>query len=234
MISGLIRKLFIVAVFALGVFLAFRFGLIPQRYSPIPPIDLAKPTPLVLDWQLAMLAKDRGLCAGLITQNGIEARPIDNRVFDRGCGWENAVSILRISDAQVRVSAVSCAVAAGLALWMRHVVQPEAVRLFGAQVVEVRQLGTFACRNVRGSQWFRNRRSQHATANAIDIAAFRLSNGEMIEVLRDWPTKGPKAEFLRNVHRGACRYFRVTLGPDYNAAHENHFHFDRGPFWRCR
>jgi hypothetical protein len=25
----------------------------------------------------------------------------------------------------------------------------------------------------------------------------------------------------------------VVLGPDYNAAHNNHFHLDRGLFWRC-
>ena len=27
---------------------------------------------------------------------------------------------------------------------------------------------------------------------------------------------------------------RVAVGPAYNAAHGDHFHFDRGPFSRCR
>jgi hypothetical protein len=26
----------------------------------------------------------------------------------------------------------------------------------------------------------------------------------------------------------------VVLGPDYNAAHRNHFHLDMGPWWVCR
>ena len=27
---------------------------------------------------------------------------------------------------------------------------------------------------------------------------------------------------------------RVAVGPDYNAAHWNHFHLDRGMFTRCQ
>jgi hypothetical protein len=77
-------------------------------------------------------------------------------------------------------------------------------------------------------------RSQHATANAIDISGFTLDGGRQISILRDWTSKGPEAAFLKEVHHRACRYFRVALGPEYNAAHKNHFHFDRGAFSRCK
>jgi hypothetical protein len=36
------------------------------------------------------------------------------------------------------------------------------------------------------------------------------------------------------VHQGACGLFTGVLGPRYNQAHADHFHFDRGPFGICR
>ena len=32
----------------------------------------------------------------------------------------------------------------------------------------------------------------------------------------------------------ACRVFAAVLGPDYNAAHHDHFHLDRGGWGTCR
>ncbi|MGI9478102.1 MAG: extensin family protein, partial [Hyphomicrobiaceae bacterium] len=32
----------------------------------------------------------------------------------------------------------------------------------------------------------------------------------------------------------ACHYFRVALSPAFNAAHRDHFHFDRGILWTCQ
>ena len=80
----------------------------------------------------------------------------------------------------------------------------------------------------------RNRRSEHATANAIDISGFRLADGTRISVRRDWNGERKKSQFLRAVHQRACGYFRVALSPDFNRAHHDHFHFDRGFLWTCR
>ena len=62
----------------------------------------------------------------------------------------------------------------------------------------------------------------------------RLEGGDRISVLKHWKAGGKKAEFLRAVHSGACGYFRVALSPNFNAAHKDHFHFDRGSLWTCR
>jgi hypothetical protein len=37
---------------------------------------------------------------------------------------------------------------------------------------------------------------------------------------------GGKAQFLRAVHRAACKTFGTVLGPEANHAHKNHFHLD--------
>ena len=76
--------------------------------------------------------------------------------------------------------------------------------------------------------------SQHATANALDVAAFRLADGRTVSIARDWRGGDSKAQFLRRVRDGACHTFNGVLGPDYNSAHRDHLHLDRGPYRVCR
>jgi hypothetical protein len=102
---------------------------------------------------------------------------------------------------------------------------------FGSTVSRVQHVGTYNCRNVYHRE--QGRRSQHATANAIDIAGFTLANGREVRLLRDWKAEGAPGAFLREVRDGACRYFGAVLGPDYNAAHRDHFHLDKGLWSRC-
>ena len=71
-------------------------------------------------------------------------------------------------------------------------------------------------------------------ANAVDIAAFKLADGRIVDVKSNWGTDTPEGKFLKKMHSGACRLFSVTLGPDYNAAHADHFHFDMGSGDLCR
>ena len=35
-------------------------------------------------------------------------------------------------------------------------------------------------------------------------------------------------DFLRAVHRAACRRFDIVIGPDGDAYHRDHLHFDLG------
>ena len=76
--------------------------------------------------------------------------------------------------------------------------------------------------------------SQHASANAIDIASFTFADGSRITLLQDWNDADAKGRFLREVRNGACPIFGAVLSLDYNAAHRNHFHFDMGPGKVCR
>ena len=40
--------------------------------------------------------------------------------------------------------------------------------------------------------------------------------------------------FLRLVHASACKRFGTILGPEYNAAHRDHFHLEAGGGGFCR
>jgi len=230
----LIRILF-ASVIVGAISLVFRQGLLPAHLTPLPRLDLANPLPLVVDWQLAELRYDRELCAETIATPGIiKARQIADRPLKNGCGWVNAIRMSEAGGASIGVGRVSCQVGAALALWVKYVVQPEAQRIFGERVSKIQNFGTYSCRNIIGNSLWRDRRSEHASANAIDISGFKLTGGERISVQKDWRGKGKKAEFLRAVHSGACSYYRVALGPNFNAAHKDHFHFDRGILWTCK
>lgn len=69
---------------------------------------------------------------------------------------------------------------------------------------------------------------------AFDIAGFVLEGGERIRVLTDWSGDAPASRFLHEVRDGACRFFDAVLSPDYNEAHRDHLHLDRGPYRTCR
>lgn len=129
---------------------------------------------------------------------------------------------------------VTCPVAAALEIWRRDSVAPAARRIMGSEIARIEHLGAYSCRRMYGGR--RGPWSEHATANAIDIAAFVLEDGRRISVLEDWNGDGPRARFLRSVRKGACTSFATVLSPDYNAAHADHFHLDQDDRWAgvCR
>ncbi len=232
------RRLFsrlLLALLLAGIaFATLRLGWLPQRFSPFPPIALDTPPSWFVDTRLAALRLDRPLCDAVLKEPHIDATAIPDQPYKDGCGWQNAVRFSKAGGAKIGAEKLTCEMAAAMALWIEHDVQPLAQAMFKARVAAIGDMGIYDCRNILGNPLMKNVRSQHATANAIDISGFTLEGGKQISVLRDWPGKGPESDFLKEVHRRACRYFRVALGPEYNAAHKNHFHFDRGAFSRCR
>jgi hypothetical protein len=223
--SKIISALVLLALLALG---AVRFGLVSEGLNPFSPLALDDPGQWFVDFKLAALRDDPALCRAVLDQRHVDAAPVPDRPLRDGCGWSNSVAFSRIGGAGLAVRPLTCEMTAATALWVIQDVQPAARAAFGSGVAEIHHMGTYSCRNIAGS----NRRSQHAKANAIDISGFTLEDGRHVSV-RDWNRGGPKAAFLNSVYDSACRYFRVTLGPDYNAAHADHFHFDRSGFWMC-
>ncbi|MFV0369226.1 MAG: extensin family protein [Hyphomicrobiaceae bacterium] len=213
---------------------AFWLGFIPQRYSPLPRLSLSEPGQWFVDLKLAALRRDREQCAALLSFPELTARQIEDKSIRNGCGWQNAVRVSSAGGATLSMGSLTCEMAAGLALWITHDVQPLAQEILGARVTRIEHMGGYACRNIIGSKVLKGFRSQHATANAIDISGFKLSDGRSVRLTRDWKGNDAESRFLKAVHRSACQYFRIALGPEFNAAHYDHFHFDRGPFVRCK
>ena len=211
--------------------LAFAASLPFPRLWALRPLDLSAPDQWFIHWRLAAIRSDRDLCRIVVAPPHVQSSPVPDAVASEGCGWQNSERVTAMAGARISVDKLTCELTAGLGLWMIHEVQPEAVRLFGHKVGEVHHVGGYSCRNIDGSS---GERSEHAAANALDITAFTLANGQRISVLRGWPQEGAEGAFLRHIHARACRYFPVALGPAYNAAHRDHFHYDRGAARKCK
>ena len=218
------------AAIAAGAWFGFRL----PRVSDVWPIDLGRPGGWLVDRQIADLRFDPELCQRVLTAPAIEAKAVADATPKPGCGWSNAVVIAAAGGARMEINPATCELAAALALWMTHVVQPTAVEVLGSKVASIEHLGSFACRNIRGSPSSAHHPSQHASANALDIAGFRLADGRRVRISASWGRPGPEAQFLAAIRKEGCRYFRVAIGPDYNAAHKDHFHLDRGRWRACR
>jgi len=204
----------------------------PDAWNPWAVLDVAQPPNVLTPYKLSRLRDDPQLCTQALATSSLRQRKQADSPASARCPLTN---VLRVEGGQARLSSsflASCPLAVAYALFEQHGLQPAAQRAFGQRVAQVDHLGSFACRNVYNRQ--QGALSQHATANALDISGFRLADGQRIVLAKDWQGQGAKAAFLRDVHKAACESFNTVLGPDYNAAHHNHFHLDMGRWQVCR
>lgn len=203
---------------------------LPYRYNPFAPLDLRQPPDRLTSFRLRRTARDIDMCVSTLRAADIAVTRVPDDIQANGCGWREAVFVSPAGTSLSGPITTTCTIMTSFALFERYGVQPAARRHFGRDVARIEHLGTYACRPIAG----RSRLSQHASANAIDISAFVLEGGGRISLVGDWDGSGPQAAFLREVRDEACRWFNVVLGPDYNSAHADHFHFDNGPARICR
>ena len=202
----------------------------PPRHNPFAPVDLTDRPGLGTGHQLARAARHPQVCFPALDKAGVLYTPLDDAPKGEKCGLYNALTLDRTLTPYSATLRMTCGEAAALYVWERHVARPAAVDILGSPIARIETYGSFACRNIARS----NRRSQHASANALDLAGFRLEDGTRITVARDWNGDDDKAHFLRDVKAAACNVFKITLSPEYNAAHHDHFHVDMGGFGMCR
>ena len=202
----------------------------PAQHNPFKELSLEDPIGIATYRKLTHAKHNPDECFDALDAAGLLYTPREDQSTGKGCGFQNALTLDRSTTPYSATLAMTCAQTAALYIWERHVLLPEAEAQLGSPVSEIVTYGSYACRNMAGSR----RRSQHATANAIDIAAFKLADGRIVDVKSNWDRNTPEGDFLKALHSGACRLFSVTLGPDYNAAHADHFHFDMGSGDVCR
>ena len=156
-------------------------------------------------------------CRRRLTELGVAYTPLPALDGPGGCGAAHPLELTALS-AKVGVTGkptVTCRLAEALAVWARDgLVVPD-----GAAAVTSVAVGTsYQCRGRNHDDTAPL--SEHAFANGVDIASFRLADGRTIAV------GSPVEDALQAaIRRTACTTFMTVLGPG-SPGHGEHWHFD--------
>lgn len=228
-VGAILALAFAVAAVAALVLAAINARALLDRVAPF---DLDQPPNWATDLHLYLFRSDPTACFAALDRGKVDYLPAPMHPIKNGCGYDDA-AILQHTDVSYGGDLLlRCGALMPLLLWQRHVVEPAAGQAFGSRVIAIRNYGTYSCRNINNTPG--RPRSQHATANAIDVSGFVLADGTRMSIARDWRDAGVKGRFLHAVRDGACRFFGVVLSPDYNALHHDHFHMDASRWHVCR
>lgn len=204
----------------------------PRQDLPWKPLRLTDPVGLATGAKFARAARSPETCRKVLREGGVAFAEIPDRVFGT-CAQLNSVRLRGgVTPLSPAAPVMTCPQALAYAFWDRHGLQPAVREEMGVRVARVEHYGTYACRNIYNRA--EARRSEHAFANALDVAAFRLADGRRLSVLADFYDDDPGGRALRQARDSACDWFRATLSPDYNAAHRDHLHLDFGRYGVCR
>jgi hypothetical protein len=204
-------------------------NLLPEGRQASAPKPQARPAAVAM-------SPAAGQCLAELGGTGARFVPQPDRYYGAGCSAVGAVTLDRLAGdadgfALSNLGPVTCPTAQALAGWARYGVDRAARQILGSRLARIETMGSYSCRNVAGS----SRRSAHARAAAVDVAAFVLEDGRRVSVLGQWKGGNSKErEFLRTVQASACKRFGTVLGPEYNAAHADHFHLEAGGKGFCR
>ena len=154
----------------------------------------------------------------------LRGKPIDGPGV---CGMQQPLRVTALQNGSVGLTSpalLACPVVATTDQWFTEVVQPAAMNVLGAQVIEIRA-GSYSCRAMNNGTGT-SRTSEHAFGNAVDVFSFRLGDGRVVTVKEGWRGAPEEQAFLREVFLGACNYFGTVLGPGADPMHYDHLHID--------
>ena len=206
---------------------------LPREWNPRQALDVRDPVTPLTAWKLARALRDDAACLAAI-DTGADAQRKPDFVDTPRCGIAPQITLSGAAGATLAPFNTRCQTALRLAMWTQHGLQPAAREIFGQDIARIEHFSSYSCRAIRTTAGTDTRMSSHATADAIDVSGFVLADGTGISLLHDWNGAAQKAAFLRRANRTACDWFPLTLGPEYNSLHADHFHLQNSGFSLCR
>ncbi len=182
-------------------------------------------------WSGAEVAAERRRCAKLLKGLDITYKPLAPIGSSGGCGAAAPILISAIRGTAVDPPAeATCELAEALHGWVTSSLQPAARAELKKDVTVISNASAYVCRrrNGQGS----GKLSEHAKANALDMAWLRFSDGSSTTIKGDWSGIlgalgiSAKSAFLTRIRRDACVRFTTVLGPGSDSFHKDHFHVD--------
>lgn len=230
------RFITLVAVlFAGGWLCSLLLRSLPSAWDPFAPLSITDAPTLVTHYKLKRLSSNPEACFAVLQQ----ARKQGYLSYTRPgtqqgrCPLADPVRISGFGDVTLSSTFLSsCPLAVSSTMLVTQTLKPMAISELGSPLRRIEHLGSYACRNIYHRA--EGRLSEHATADAWDLSGFRLQNGERISVLNHWKGEDKRSRWLHLVFSRSCNLFGNALGPEYNAAHANHFHLGMRGFGLCR
>ncbi len=206
---------------------------LPQEWNAALPLDVSAPVSALTGWKLRQALASPDACLAALDQTA-RYEALTPRNDREECNVPNRVALSDLANVSLSLDETSCATALRTAMWIEHGVQPAARELLGTQVARVVHIGSYNCRRIRTSSGNSTRWSSHATADALDVAGFDLADGRRLRLIRDWSDTDSAGAFLRAAQASSCKWYRTSLGPEYNALHADHFHLQATGWGTCR
>ena len=197
----------------------------PLRRAALPAtVPLPRPRPAEAP-AIAPAPPPPSACRVALTEEVAIAPSIADIHGPGGCGGEDLVRLEAVVLPDKRRVALKpaailrCAMASEIAAWVRTDVAPLTTSL-GSVISVLDNFDSFECRG-------RNRvvgapLSEHGRANALDVRAFGLANGQSISLTDRMVPR----EVRENVLHSVCTRFTTVLGPGSDGYHEDHIHLD--------
>jgi hypothetical protein len=142
-----------------------------------------------------------------------------------GCGGEDLVRLEAVvlpDKHRVKLQPAAtfrCSMASAIADWIRTDIAP-LVQNNGSVLSGLDNFDSYDCRGFNGIPGAHL--SEHGRANAIDVRAFNLANGQSISLT----DRTVSREMRESVLHSMCARFTTVLGPGSDWYHEDHIHLD--------
>ncbi|WFU23071.1 extensin family protein [Bradyrhizobium sp. CB1717] len=202
----------------------------PKAPAEAPPEAEGKPSPdKPGDTKPAEAArppeKRASACRLALTEEIAVAPSIPDIRGPGACGGEDLVRLEAIvlpdkRKVTVKPAAIlRCTMASAIADWVRKDMVPLAASL-GSTISDLDNFDSFECRGrnrIAGAML-----SEHGKANALDVRAIKLANGQSIGLTDRTMSRDVRERVLHSV----CTRFSTVLGPGSDWYHEDHIHLD--------
>lgn len=232
-----IRKLFFGIILIVAVTAAFALwhprSPLPDAWNPFRPFDVTHALTPMTQYKLNEVLTSGQMCLEALA-TGAEFDLLPDLEASETCHIRNRVALRSVAGVPMSPVETRCQTALRLAMWAEHGIKPAAQMHFAQRPARIIHNSSYNCRRIRTVAGTGARMSTHATAEAIDISGVVLDDGRRLMLLEGWTAPGAQAAFFRDLRDHACDWFRVTLGPEYNSLHADHFHLQASGWGLCR
>ena len=185
----------------------------PEQDKPDKPVEQASPAP------------QPSACRLALTDEIAIAPSIPDIQGPGGCGGTDLVKLEAIvlpnkhRVAVTPAATLRCSMATAIADWVRTDIVPMTEKL-GSELSVLDNFDSYECRGFNGIPGAHL--SEHGRANAIDVRALKLADGQSIS----FTDRTVAREVRESVLHSMCARFTTVLGPGSDWYHEDHIHLD--------